>query len=79
VTPARLGIVTFRPSGASDAGCAALPGAALADGFAFASTHAVAGRTVLRLCTINPRTTRADVERTLARLADLADQYCGGP
>jgi aromatic-L-amino-acid decarboxylase len=79
VTPARLGIVTFRPAGASDAGCAALPGAALADGFAFASTHAVAGRTALRLCTINPRTTRADVERTLARLADLADQYCGGP
>jgi aromatic-L-amino-acid/L-tryptophan decarboxylase len=72
VTPARLGIVTFRPTTADDAVTAALPAAALADGFAFVSSHRVAGTTVLRLCTVNPRTTRADVERTLARLADLA-------
>ena len=72
VTPARLGIVTFRPAGADDAVTAALPEAALADGLAFVSTHRVAGRTVLRLCTVNPRTTRADVERTLARLLELA-------
>jgi hypothetical protein len=32
----------------------------------------VHGRTALRLCTINPRTTREDVDRTIDRLAELA-------
>ena len=68
VTPARLGIVTFRPRGA----CDDLPAAALADGFAYLSSHRVHGVTALRLCTINPRTTRADVDRTIDRLAALA-------
>ncbi len=77
-TPAGLGIVTFFPSvpGASPAEldeiCARLPSAALDDGFAFVSTHRVRGRTALRLCTINPRTTREDVERTIDRLTELA-------
>ena len=52
--------------------CARLPSAALEDGFAFLSTHRVRGRTALRLCTINPRTTREDVERTIDRLTELA-------
>jgi aromatic-L-amino-acid/L-tryptophan decarboxylase len=79
VTPAQLGIVTFVPSapGASpdelDEICARLASAALDDGFAFLSTHRVRGRTALRLCTINPRTTREDVERTIDRLAHLAE------
>ena len=47
----------------------ALPAAALADGFAYLSSHRVRGATALRLCTINPRTTREDVERTIDRLA----------
>ena len=48
-----------------------LPAAALADGFAYVSTPpGRAARTALRLCTINPRTTREDVERTIDRLAD---------
>ena len=69
VTPAQLGIVTFRSAaGAADAG---LPAAALADGFAYLSTTSVRGATALRLCTINPRTTREDVERTIERLAVL--------
>jgi aromatic-L-amino-acid/L-tryptophan decarboxylase len=78
MTPARLGIVTFRArrAGASpaelDAVNARLPAAALADGFAFLSSHRVHGATALRLCTINPRTTREDVDRTIDRLADLA-------
>ena len=68
VTPAQLGIVTFRAAGAADPG---LPAAALADGFAYLSTTSVRGATALRLCTINPRTTREDVERTIERLAVL--------
>ena len=64
VTPARLGIVTFRPPqparrAPSSTPCTRLPAAALADGFAYLSTHRVHGATALRLCTINPRTTRA--------------------
>jgi glutamate/tyrosine decarboxylase-like PLP-dependent enzyme len=70
VTPARLGIVTFRAV-AEDADVAALPAAALADGFAYASTTRVDSATVLRLCTINPRTTPDDVERTIRHLAAL--------
>jgi glutamate/tyrosine decarboxylase-like PLP-dependent enzyme len=79
VTPAQLGIVTFAPivPGASPAEaddlCAGLPAAALDDGFAFLTTHVVGERTVLRLCTINPRTTREDVERTVDRLTVLAE------
>jgi aromatic-L-amino-acid/L-tryptophan decarboxylase len=78
MTPARLGIVTFRArrAGASstelDALNAHLPEAALMDGFAYLSTHRVGGATALRLCTINPRTTHADVDRTIDRLAALA-------
>ena len=72
VTPARLGIVTFRAR-SGEAVNAGLPGAALKDGFAYLSTHHVHGATALRLCTINPRTTRADVDRTLDRLAVLAE------
>jgi aromatic-L-amino-acid/L-tryptophan decarboxylase len=72
VTPARLGIVTFRHVRADEALTGALPAAMLADGFAFASTTTVFGETVLRLCTINPRTTREDIEQTLDRLAALA-------
>ena len=72
VTPARLGIVTFRAR-RPDAVNAGLPAAALADGFAYLSSHRVNGATALRLCTINPRTTREDVDHTLDRLAALAE------
>jgi glutamate/tyrosine decarboxylase-like PLP-dependent enzyme len=80
VTPARLGIVTFRArrAGATPAELDALngrlPAAALEDGFAFMSTHRVRGVTALRLCTINPRTTPADVDRSIERLATLAKE-----
>ncbi len=35
------------------------------DGYAMVSTTQLNNRTVLRLCTINPRTTESDIEETL--------------
>jgi hypothetical protein len=46
--------------------------AMLEGGFALATSTVLNGRTVLRLCTINPRTTEADVEGTIEWLDALA-------
>ena len=69
VTPAQLGIVTFAPP-RGDAG--ALVERMVAEGFAAPSSTVLDGRTVGRLCTINPRTTDEDVDRTVERLSQLA-------
>ena len=69
VTPAQLGIVTFAPL-EGDAG--ALSERVVADGFAAPSSTVLRGRTVLRLCTINPRTTDEDIDATVARISRLA-------
>jgi aromatic-L-amino-acid decarboxylase len=69
VTPAQLGIVTFALRGASASDHAARAAALAADGFAAVSSTSLAGRSVLRLCTINPRTTEDDIAETLLRLA----------
>ena len=45
--------------------------AAVADGFAAPSTTIIDGRTVARLCTINPRTTDDDIRLTIERLERL--------
>jgi aromatic-L-amino-acid decarboxylase len=71
VTPAQLAIVTFRREG-DDARNQALVEAAVADGYAAPSSTVLRGRTVLRLCTINPRTTDAEIDETVARLSSLA-------
>ena len=42
------------------------------DELATLSSTVLGGRTALRLCTVNPRTTREDVEATLARVGHLA-------
>jgi glutamate/tyrosine decarboxylase-like PLP-dependent enzyme len=74
VTPAQLGIVTFRLAGgpAEDARTRALVPALTADGLAVLSSTEVGGRVALRMCTDNPRTTPEDVEATIARLGELA-------
>jgi glutamate/tyrosine decarboxylase-like PLP-dependent enzyme len=72
VTPASLAVVTFRREGATDDETDALVRAAVADGYAAPSTTVLDGRTVARLCTVNPRTTNGDVERTIERLETLA-------
>lgn len=76
VTPAQLALVTFRyaPAAArSDAEACnrRLVEAVNADGFAMISSTVLAGRTALRLCTINPRTTAEDLAATVRRMEEL--------
>jgi glutamate/tyrosine decarboxylase-like PLP-dependent enzyme len=74
VTPATMGIVTFRYAAE---GCSEneideihrrMVERMSEDGFAFANSTALRGRTVMRLCTINPRTTDEDVRATIQQL-----------
>jgi hypothetical protein len=44
----------------------------LRDGFAFLTSTTLKGKTALRLCTINPRTTEADIVQTINRLEKFA-------
>jgi aromatic-L-amino-acid decarboxylase len=74
VTPAQMGVVCFRKRDADEALYPKMHNALLADGFALATSTVLNGRTVLRLCTINPRTTDADVEQTLDWLDAIANQ-----
>jgi len=73
VTPAQMGIVSFERRGAPESFYHQMHDAMLHDGFALATSTVLKGRTVLRLCTINPRTTDSDVERTLDWLDALAE------
>lgn len=74
VAPGALGIIAFRyapqelGAAATDALNQALVHAMVEEGFAFVSSTALRGRTVLRMCTINPRTTDDDIRGTVRRL-----------
>jgi glutamate/tyrosine decarboxylase-like PLP-dependent enzyme len=70
VTGAQLAIVCFRREG-DDARQTRIVEAMARDGFALPSTTVLRGRVVLRLCTINPRTTEEDIERTIERMAEV--------
>lgn len=72
VTPAQLGIVTFARRGAADGEHAARAAALSAHGYAAVSSTSLRGRPVLRLCTINPRSTEQEIATTLDRLAAAA-------
>lgn len=65
VSPAEMGIVAFRRRGAEESYYAAANAAMLADGFALLTSTVLNGKSALRICPINPRTTEADVEQTL--------------
>jgi glutamate/tyrosine decarboxylase-like PLP-dependent enzyme len=65
VTPAQLGIVCFAREGGDESQISA---STVSDGYAAPSTTVLRGRTVLRLCTINPRTTFEDIEATIERM-----------
>jgi glutamate/tyrosine decarboxylase-like PLP-dependent enzyme len=77
VTPAQIGIITFRyvPVRGSvethERINQQLIDALIRDGFAMLSSTILHGRTTLRLCTINPRTTREDIQATIERLEFL--------
>jgi glutamate/tyrosine decarboxylase-like PLP-dependent enzyme len=71
LSPAEMGIVAFR-FGTSDELQTKLVDLMLRDGFAFLTSTTLKGRTALRLCTINPRTTEADIIQTIDRLENFA-------
>ena len=76
-TPAQLAIVTFRyrapemADGDLDALQRRIAAETTRGGFAMLSTTELGGRAVLRLCTINPRTTDEDVRETVRLMARI--------
>jgi glutamate/tyrosine decarboxylase-like PLP-dependent enzyme len=70
VTPAQLGIVTFALAGADQAAHRTAAARLAQDGYAAVTATTLKDTPVLRLCTINPQTTEADLRGTLERLAD---------
>ena len=74
MTPASLGVVTFRyhVPGNSESVTKninlAISERIVASGFAMVMTTELKGKTVLRICPINPRTTRQDIENTIEKL-----------
>ena len=77
VTPAQIGVVTFRfrPSDCHDHDLNQLTreifDGIVADGHALLTTTVINGQTVLRLCTINPRTSDADIDSTIDMIARI--------
>jgi glutamate/tyrosine decarboxylase-like PLP-dependent enzyme len=67
-TPAQLGIITFNRRDEYGDDLQSLAAAVADDGFAAVTSTRLHGRSVLRLCTINPRTTPRDIASTLERL-----------
>jgi aromatic-L-amino-acid decarboxylase len=71
LSPAEMAIVAFR-FGNDDALQTKLVERMLQDGFAFLTSTTLKGKTALRLCTINPRTTEDDIVQTINRLERFA-------
>ena len=69
VTPAQLGIVTFALRGADEAVHQERAARLSRSGYATVTPTKLKGRSVLRMCIINPLTTEADIFGTLERLA----------
>ncbi|MCI0388818.1 MAG: aminotransferase class I/II-fold pyridoxal phosphate-dependent enzyme [Acidobacteria bacterium] len=80
VTPATMGIVTFRyvADGCSEDEINEIHRLMVEmmaeDGFAFANSTALRGQTVMRFCTINPRTTEEDVRATIEQLEQFGNE-----
>ena len=78
VTPAQLGVLTFKGIDATAADVVRACEHVTSSGFAAVSSTVLKGRTVVRMCTINPRTSRRDVEQTVERLAESIARQPGG-
>ena len=78
-TPAQMAVVTFRyviPGKTEeelDALQTRIVDGLRAEGFALATSTRLRGRTALRLCTINPRTTDEDIRATIEHMARLGE------
>ena len=74
-SPAQLGVISFRyvtSEGSDDEHDAvnlAIVSAMMDDGFCMISSTQLRGHTCLRMCTINPRTTRKDIMQTIELIA----------
>ncbi|MCH7870746.1 MAG: decarboxylase, partial [Planctomycetes bacterium] len=83
VTPAQMGIVSFRyaPIDATtdvvDAVNDRLVAAVFDDGYAMISSTQLHGRTVLRMCPINPRTSEDDIISSIDQIGRLARDLQG--
>jgi len=80
VTPAQLGVITFRHLGSRSLPLPAinelqrrLVSACVEQGYAMLTTTELGGKVVLRMCLINPATTEWDVRETISRLKDIGD------
>ena len=77
-TPAQIGIITFRYlpsqkySGDIDSLNEQIISKVIEGGFALLSSTVLGGKVVLRMCTINPRTTEEDIHLTVKRLEHYA-------
>jgi glutamate/tyrosine decarboxylase-like PLP-dependent enzyme len=80
VTPAQMGVVTFRcvPPGMGAQACDRhnrhLVRKMIEDGRAMISSTVLRGQTVLRMCPINPRASEDDVRQTVRRLAEMSTE-----
>jgi aromatic-L-amino-acid decarboxylase len=76
MTKAQLGIVSFRfraPRGLDiDAFNRRLATSVIEDGYTLVSSTELDGRTVLRICPINPRTTKEDMASAVTRIGEIA-------
>ena len=78
ITPAQMAIVTFRyipldgDETLADEVTDSMVMALARDGFAFASSTELRGKSVLRMCTNNPRTTVDDLRQTVTLMGRLA-------
>lgn len=71
LSPAQMAVVCFR-FGREEAHQGRIVDAMLRDGYAFLTSTKIKGAACLRLCTINPRTTEAEMIETVDRLDECA-------
>jgi len=70
VSPAQIGIICFALRDAGDGEHERRAKLVTDSGFACVGTTKLKGRSVLRLCILNPLTTEWDIRETIDRLAD---------